>query len=61
MKTRIVSFLTATFILLSFSIYAQESVDAKEIVKKATNKLNGKTSQGTMKMTVVRPDWSREN
>ncbi|MCB0662230.1 MAG: outer membrane lipoprotein-sorting protein [Saprospiraceae bacterium] len=33
---------------------------AKEIIKKADEKLNGKTSKGEMKMTIVRPGWQRE-
>ncbi len=41
------------------SIKAQE-LTAKEIVQKANDKVNGKTSKGIMKMTIVRPDWSRE-
>jgi outer membrane lipoprotein-sorting protein len=38
---------------------AQE-LTAREIIRKATDKLNGNSSRGTMKMTVVRPSWSRE-
>lgn len=55
-----------TLLLLVFSLiipgmqtHAQE-LTATEIIKKATDKLNGKTSRGGMKMTVVRPSWSRE-
>lgn len=33
---------------------------AREIIQKAIDKANGKSSIGTMKMTVVRPSWSRE-
>ena len=33
---------------------------AKEIVRKSTEKLIGNTSQGEMKMTIVRPTWKRE-
>jgi outer membrane lipoprotein-sorting protein len=32
----------------------------KEIVQKAQDKINGLSSQGIMKMTVVRPAWSRD-
>lgn len=41
------------------TIYAQLP-DALEIIKKADQKLRGETSNGTMKMTIVRPSWSRE-
>lgn len=37
-----------------------QQLSAKEIVKLANDKATGKTSQGTMKMTIVRPGWSRE-
>ena len=38
--------------------YSQE-LSAKEIVKKADDKGRGKTSQGVMTLTIVRPDWTR--
>lgn len=41
-------------------IKAQQKLTAKEIVQKATDKLNGKSSRGTMKMQIVRPTWTRE-
>ncbi|MEL6659207.1 MAG: outer membrane lipoprotein-sorting protein [Bacteroidota bacterium] len=34
--------------------------DAKEIIQRAEDKLRGASSYSEMKMTVVRPDWSRE-
>jgi len=46
-------------ISFSFSVNAQ-ALTAKEIVQKANDKAQGKSSQGTMKMTIVRPDWTRE-
>ena len=54
-------------ILLAFSlscllapIFAQQSLSALEIVRKADEKVRGKTSMAEMKMTIVRPTWSRE-
>ena len=47
------------FLMSGFTSFSQE-LTAKEIVKRAHDKANGITSQGTMKMTIVRPDWSRE-
>jgi outer membrane lipoprotein-sorting protein len=38
--------------------YAQ-GFSAKEIVQKADDKNRGLSSQGTMTMTVIRPDWTR--
>jgi len=49
-----------TILLFScFHSFAQD-LSAREIVQRANDKANGNTSQGTMKMTIVRPDWSRE-
>lgn len=53
-------FLAAIFTLSSLSTTFSQELNAKEIVKKANDKVNGESSQGTMKMTIVRPDWSRE-
>ena len=39
---------------------AQQNMTAKEIVQTATDKLNGESSRGKMKMEIVRPDWTRE-
>ena len=51
-------FLTALF--LSFSLLGF-SQDAKEILRKADEKMRGiNSSTGTMKMTIVRPTWKRE-
>lgn len=36
------------------------SQSAEEIIKKANDKMMGKTSRGTIRMTIIRPDWSRE-
>ena len=46
-------------ILLIFSSFAFGQT-AKEIVEKSNDNNLGITSQGISKMTVVRPDWSRE-
>jgi len=48
--------LTITWLLIFTAIFAQ---DAKEIVKKANDLAVGKTSRGTMTMTIARPTWSR--
>jgi outer membrane lipoprotein-sorting protein len=41
------------------NLNAQE-LSAREIVDRANKKVNGETSQGTIKMTIIRPGWSRE-
>ena len=48
-------FLIVTIITSIF--YAQSG---KEIVQKANDLILGKTSQGINKMTLIRPDWTRE-
>jgi len=45
---------------INTELAAQDGMNATDIVTQATEKLNGKTSRGTMKMTIVRPDWTRE-
>jgi outer membrane lipoprotein-sorting protein len=45
-------------IFLSFPTIAQE-LTATEIIDKADKKNRGETSQGTMTMKIVRPDWER--
>ena len=46
-------------VLYSGSAQSQ-ALTAKEIVDIANKKASGETSQGSMKMTIVRPGWSRE-
>ncbi|MDP4271260.1 MAG: outer membrane lipoprotein-sorting protein [Bacteroidota bacterium] len=36
-----------------------QTLTATEIIQKADNKSRGKSSQGTMTLTIVRPDWKR--
>ena len=50
-------FIFTIVFLLSPLLFGQ---NAKEIVQKANDLVMGKTSQGTYKMTLVRPDWNRE-
>ncbi|MFO8087549.1 MAG: outer membrane lipoprotein-sorting protein [Bacteroidales bacterium] len=47
--------------LLVMSIFAVETraQDAEAIVKKADQKFRGESSQGTMRMNIIRPNWSR--
>lgn len=40
------------------ALHAQD-MSAKEIIRRADEKTRGLSSQGTMTMTVVRPDWTR--
>jgi outer membrane lipoprotein-sorting protein len=59
MKIKLV--LTVSFLLLIGTVhksFAQE-LTAREIIKKADDKGRGLTNQGTMTLTIVRPDWNR--
>jgi len=39
--------------------YAQEKITAEEIIKKADEKMRGKTNTSTMDMEIIRPTWKR--
>jgi outer membrane lipoprotein-sorting protein len=54
-----ISIIVLSLLLSAGSVYAQD-LTALEIIQKSVDKLNGESSKGSMKMTVVRPTWSRE-
>lgn len=61
MRTNLFTLLGLTCIwLLSVNTASTQTLTATEIVKRAQDKVNGLSSKGTMKMTIVRPGWSRE-
>ena len=45
--------------LASLQITFAQAMSAKEIIQKADEKNRGLSSQGTMTMTVIRPNWTR--
>lgn len=45
---------------VSWTSLSAQDLSAREIVSRADAKVRGKTSQGEMKMTIVRPSWTRE-
>ncbi len=48
-------------LLLSMSsVLAQSGVSAEEIIKKADEKVRGKTNHSQMKMEIIRPTWQRD-
>jgi outer membrane lipoprotein-sorting protein len=55
----ITAVILASILFTALHLEAQE-LNATEIVKRANDKVNGKSSRGTMKMTIIRPDWTRE-
>ena len=42
------------------SAFAQSDLTAEEIVRKADEKVRGKTNQSEMKMEIIRPTWQRD-
>ncbi|MEO8415476.1 MAG: outer membrane lipoprotein-sorting protein [Ginsengibacter sp.] len=52
-------FLFSLVSLLSFSPHYQQ-VDATDIVRKANDLMNGRSSQSTATMTITRPTWNRK-
>ena len=52
----------AGLVLLAFGSYSFQQGDptALEIIKKADEKVRGKSSKAQLKMTIVRPTWKRE-
>ncbi len=58
-KLVILLFALHSSLLTIYCVQAQD-LDAREIIRKAQDKINGLTSEGTMKMTVERPSWTRE-
>ena len=59
MKQSIIITLIMMLVIPAQSIKGQD-LTATEIIQKSTDLLNGESSKGIMKMTVVRPSWSRE-
>lgn len=49
--------LLGILMFLGFGLQAQ---DATEIIRKADEKMQGKSNRGTMTMQIVRPKWTRE-
>jgi outer membrane lipoprotein-sorting protein len=56
---RLTIFMIFMGLLISLPGFAQE-LSSKEIIEKMDDKLRGKTSRGSFKMSIVRPGWSRE-
>lgn len=52
-------FLLLTMLSLSATSFAQE-LTAREIIDKANQKAQGDYHQGEIKMSIIRPDWTRE-
>ncbi|MDR9458373.1 MAG: outer membrane lipoprotein-sorting protein [Salegentibacter sp.] len=63
MKTSLFLKLTLSimvFIVPFLTVYGQQELSAKDIVKKADENMRGKTSQADITIKIIRPTWSRE-
>lgn len=52
--------LLCLLLLSASSVLAQSGVSAEEIIKKADEKVRGKTNHSQMKMEIIRPTWQRD-
>ncbi len=48
-----------TFLLFTSFTYSQIDITAEEIIKKADEKIRGKTNTSSMEMEIIRPTWKR--
>ncbi|MCB0629599.1 MAG: outer membrane lipoprotein-sorting protein [Saprospiraceae bacterium] len=60
MRHSIIAFFILAMVATAFNTATAQELSAMEIVTKADQKVRGKTSQGSMKMTIIRPSWTRE-
>jgi hypothetical protein len=51
--------LAIAIVFFAFADVGAQAPTAKEIIQKSDEKSRGRTRQGEMTMTVIRPDWSR--
>ncbi|RLD86367.1 MAG: outer membrane lipoprotein-sorting protein [Bacteroidetes bacterium] len=59
MKINFNVFLILFFALISVGVFAQYDITAEEIIKRADEKMRGKTNTSTMEMQIIRPTWKR--
>lgn len=57
---RIILVVLALMLVTPLGVQDLKAQDARHIIETAENKLRGKSSRSEMKMTIVRPDWTRE-
>lgn len=47
-------------VLPSWTLYSQQELPAKEVVKRAEDNMRGKTSRSNLTIKIIRPSWNRE-
>lgn len=60
MRHKLLFFIILSAFTWSWTSLKAQDLTAKEIVEKADQKVRGESSQGSMKMTIIRPNWTRE-
>ena len=60
MKNILVVFLGFFLFATILTPLEAQDLTAREIIEKSDQKLRGKSSRGEMKMTIIRPSWTRE-
>ena len=60
MRNKLLFSLLITMLSMAWAPAWGQDLSAKDVVEKADQKIRGKTSRGEMKMTIVRPSWTRE-
>jgi len=58
-NTKLKVLLVLIFALISGNVFSQYDITAEEIIKRADEKMRGKTNTSTMEMQIVRPTWKR--
>ena len=59
MTTKLKTIIMAILFLASFQRLNAQSLSADDIIRKADDKGRGLSSEGSITMTVIRPDWTR--
>lgn len=59
MNKKIKIVLLLFFAIITSSSFSQNNITAEEIIKKADEKMRGKTNTSTMEMQIIRPTWKR--
>lgn len=60
MKNTLLLFLGFFLLTTAMAPVQAQDLTAREIIKKSDEKVRGESSRGEMKMTIIRPSWTRE-
>ena len=60
MKNTLLLFLSFFLLTTAMTPVQAQDLTAREIIKRSDEKMRGESSRGEMKMTIIRPTWTRE-